>query len=375
MNGAGQTLQDKMQALREAYLQGLEARLDKIEHFIATQERRGLQPEERAELQSLAHKISGTGATYGFPAISAAAATFENWLIHHPDDMIAALDLARRLCDAGRAILRTQPGEFGAVATPPLSPPSSELPLLLIVDDDAAVRDALTCLFDADARILTGANTNEALELMARQRPDLVLLDDMMPGGVSGLCMLENRRAMPDVRDIPVIMITASKKPEDIRRGLRAGAVDYIAKPFDPADVVRRIQPRLRRMATKVLIADADARVRETLDDRLRAAGLKTVCAADEDEAWHVLRRQTVALAISDSVALAQKIRSDATLAKTPVIFLASGAHVAEVARRQEGFVACVAKPFHTDDVVLRCLHMLELSNHMPPIKEEGYER
>lgn len=129
---------------------------------------------------------------------------------------------------------------FGRRVTP-------TLPLLLIVDDDRVIRNILCELFSADARIMTATNTTEALELMQRHQPDLVLMDDIMPGGVTGLRFLEERQSIPDIKHIPIIMITASDKPEEINRGLMSGAADYITKPFVPDDVAARVRPRLKR--------------------------------------------------------------------------------------------------------------------------------
>ena len=117
-------------------------------------------------------------------------------------------------------------------------------PNVLVVDDDDDVRMLMTMYLTLD-----GFNAQEArdaataLDAIRHHRPDMVLLDVMMPGR-DGLDLLsELRRA----GDIPVIMVTARGEEADRVMGLRLGADDYIVKPFSPAELVARITAVLRR--------------------------------------------------------------------------------------------------------------------------------
>jgi DNA-binding response OmpR family regulator/HPt (histidine-containing phosphotransfer) domain-containing protein len=380
MNDDEQIMEDKMRALRVNYLRSLGERVEKIKHFVMLQEQKTLRPEDSAELQSLAHKLSGTGATYGFPTISETAASLEDWLIDHPEERGRALDLTRRLHDACRMVLESSSVdgvETQAVVHSP-RPLALDAPLLLIVDDDKNVRDTLTQLFSEDARIMTAVNTTEALELMEKHQPNLVLLDDMMPGGVSGLRMLEKRQSMHDIKNIPVIMITASKRVEEMLRGMRAGAVDYIAKPFNSEDVVARIQPRLRRMSARILIVDNDEEIRDVLGLKFHQAGLRSIGVENGDEAWEILQRQRITLAIFDrmmpglnGMSLLQKMKEATHLTDIPVIFLTARRDKADVeAGLRQGAIEYITKPFRSDDVVIRCLQLLKLSNPPRPWRD-----
>ena len=123
-------------------------------------------------------------------------------------------------------------------------PPGPARPHVLVVDDDEDIRMLLTRYlaldgFGADQ----AADAASALEAIRHRRPDLVLLDVMMPGR-DGLDLLAELRREGD---IPVIMVTARADEADRVMGLRLGADDYIVKPFSPAELVARIAAVLRR--------------------------------------------------------------------------------------------------------------------------------
>jgi len=115
---------------------------------------------------------------------------------------------------------------------------------VLVVDDEAIVRDVLTRYLEKEGfRVDCAADGEAALELAARSRPDVVLLDLMLPK-VDGLEVFRRIRARDDV---PVVMITAKGEAVDRVVGLELGADDYVTKPFSPREVVARIRAVLRR--------------------------------------------------------------------------------------------------------------------------------
>jgi two-component system phosphate regulon response regulator OmpR len=119
---------------------------------------------------------------------------------------------------------------------------------ILIVDDDAELRDLLRDYLvrqGIEVSVLhDAANLERRLE---RERPDLIVLDLMMPG-VDGLTALRKLRAAGD--DIPVIMLTARADDVDRIVGLELGADDYLGKPFNPRELLARVQAVLRRRRT-----------------------------------------------------------------------------------------------------------------------------
>lgn len=118
---------------------------------------------------------------------------------------------------------------------------------VLIVDDEPAIRDMLKVALEiADFDCIEAKNAYEAQIAITDQRPDLVLLDWMMPE-VSGLELLRRWRQHEETASIPVIMLTAKAEEENTVRGLDTGADDYIAKPFSPRELASRIKALLRR--------------------------------------------------------------------------------------------------------------------------------
>jgi two-component system, OmpR family, response regulator ResD len=115
---------------------------------------------------------------------------------------------------------------------------------VLVVDDEAIVRDVLTRYLEQEGfRVDVAEDGEVALELAARSRPDIVVLDLMLPK-VDGL---EVFRRLRDLGDVPVVMLTAKGEEVDRLVGLELGADDYVAKPFSPREVVARIRAVLRR--------------------------------------------------------------------------------------------------------------------------------
>jgi two-component system phosphate regulon response regulator PhoB len=122
------------------------------------------------------------------------------------------------------------------------------MPKLLLVEDEAPVREMLKfALADEDFEILEAADASEGFTLMQGQRPDLILLDWMLPG-MSGVEFARRLKKDAANRDIPIIMLTARAEEDDKVKGLQE-ADDYITKPFSTRELKARIQAVLRRVA------------------------------------------------------------------------------------------------------------------------------
>jgi len=115
---------------------------------------------------------------------------------------------------------------------------------VLIVDDTPANIDVLRRILDS-YEISIAMNGESALTLIEKNRPDLILLDVMMPG-IDGFETCERLKANPATKNIPVIFVTAKTEVEDVVRGFKIGSVDYIAKPFKREEVVSRVQTHLK---------------------------------------------------------------------------------------------------------------------------------
>ncbi len=120
---------------------------------------------------------------------------------------------------------------------------------LLVVDDDDRIRELLKrYLHNQGFRVTTAASAAEARNLMETLQFDLIVLDVMMPGE-NGFELTESLRQS---LDIPIILLTAKADAESRIQGLKVGADDYLPKPFEPEELVLRIESIFRRMGTQV---------------------------------------------------------------------------------------------------------------------------
>lgn len=124
---------------------------------------------------------------------------------------------------------------------------------ILIVDDEAAIRRLLTAILrSAGFEPTAAANAQEALDQLHHQRPDLILLDWMMPG-MSGIDLTRRIRKQPELADLPIIMLTARGEEDSLITGLDGGCDDYIPKPFSNRELISRIKAVLRRQQPQAL--------------------------------------------------------------------------------------------------------------------------
>jgi DNA-binding response OmpR family regulator len=116
---------------------------------------------------------------------------------------------------------------------------------ILIVEDERPMRTALAdCLADAGYRVLTADNGEKGLACAVSGKPDLILLDVMMPK-LDGFAVCAELRRL--AREVPVLMLTAKGQVEDRVAGLDAGADDYLVKPFSTEELLARVRALLRR--------------------------------------------------------------------------------------------------------------------------------
>jgi len=123
---------------------------------------------------------------------------------------------------------------------------------ILIVDDESAIRDMLRVALEmAEYHCLEASNAQDAHALIVDEKPDLILLDWMMPG-TSGIELARRLKRDEVTSDIPIIMLTAKGEEDNKIQGLEVGADDYITKPFSPRELVARLKAVLRRADPKI---------------------------------------------------------------------------------------------------------------------------
>ncbi len=119
--------------------------------------------------------------------------------------------------------------------------------LVLIVDDEAAIREMIRVALEmSEFDCLEAANAQEAHAALVDHKPDLVLLDWMLPG-TSGIELLRRFKREDLTKEIPIIMLTAKGEEDNKIQGLDVGADDYITKPFAPRELIARIKAVMRR--------------------------------------------------------------------------------------------------------------------------------
>ena len=121
----------------------------------------------------------------------------------------------------------------------------NQKPKVLIVDDEPFNVDYLEQeLEDSNYQFITASNGQEALEKIQSQLPDLILLDLRMPV-LDGFAVLTKLKADPDLRDIPVIIISAANDSRSIVKGIKQGAEDYLTKPIDENLLITKLKEYL----------------------------------------------------------------------------------------------------------------------------------
>lgn len=189
--------------------------------------------------------------------------------------------------------------------------------LVLIVDDNPTNIDLLVNTLKAEYRLGIAKNGPKALEYADRHKPDLVLLDIMMPE-MNGYEVCTRLKGNPETASIPIIFITAMSETVNKTRGFELGAVDYITKPFHAAEVKARIRThlsleemRLQLKSHNVLlekqVAQKTAQLREILNASIRSMALM-VEIRDPYTAGHQQRVAQLACAIAGKMGLAPEI-------------------------------------------------------------------
>jgi DNA-binding response OmpR family regulator len=148
--------------------------------------------------------------------------------------------------------------------------PVPDVPKVLVIDDEAPIR--LLCRVNLEAEKMTVVEAEEGpsgLELARSERPDVILLDVMMPA-MDGWEVLQRLLDDEETREIPIVFLTARAELRDRARGLDLGGVDYVTKPFNPlelAPLVRGVLERVSRGEREALRRERIAELRDLLTE------------------------------------------------------------------------------------------------------------
>ncbi len=125
---------------------------------------------------------------------------------------------------------------------------------ILVVEDDRSIQMVLELVFGrmAKCQVLLASNGAEGLAAIQKEKPDVVLLDLMMPG-MDGFEVCERAKADEATRQIPIIFLTAQPQPPAVARAMALGAAGYLVKPFDPIKIIDQVNEALSRVQAPLI--------------------------------------------------------------------------------------------------------------------------
>lgn len=343
-------------------------RVGVLERAVAMLTRRALDEELRLEAEREAHKLAGVLGTFGFGRGSEQAREME-LILERPEGLgPARAPLLRELVDGLRDELGGEPLE--GVAPAP-SRPWEQAPRIVIVDDDSDVTSRLAAEAAARGmRARVAASPAAAREMVARERPDAVLLDLTFADGTSeafGL-LSELAGATPPVT---VLVFTVRDAFTDRMEVARHGASGFLQKSLpasEAIDQVAQVLDRMRPCGTRLLAVDDDPVILRAVEAVLEPQGLVVTTLVDPMRFWEELERVSPALLLLDvdmpgasGIELCRTLRNDPRWAAVPVMFLTARQDPATIAQVfAAGGDDYMTKPIVSAELVTRIQNRLD---------------
>jgi len=183
--------------------------------------------------------------------------------------------------------------------------------MVLVVDDTEANVDILVEALGDDYDVSVAMDGESALELVAEQAPDIILLDIMMPG-IDGYEVCTRLKAEPSTADIPVVFLTAMTEIDNKTRGFQLGAVDYVTKPFEIMEVKARIKTHLSLRLAQLELSNQNEILELKVQERTRELSLTQeatieamACLAecrDPETGGHIKRTKNFLMALAQKL-------------------------------------------------------------------------
>ncbi|WP_435640448.1 response regulator [Micavibrio aeruginosavorus] len=373
--------EETYQKLLYEYIRRLEKSVEAIDNILAQRQLSPLTKDDLLRAQMLAHGMSGSGATFGFPAVSEAgrkADVFLERLVRSMpedgtmnDESYPEFEMLMKVLQGTCRTAASKGGDGPALQADQAAARDGlvkEVLNVLIVDDDESLSRMLSLkLTQKGIHVINARDGNAALSLCQKGVPDLIILDIMMPG-LSGHEVLRRLKQDPAFVDVPVVMLTGRAQQQDVVGALHSGAIDYVVKPFDPDHLVSRVEKILDASRYTVLIADNDPLILQLLESKFRNRGFKVVLAGDGKDAFDIIRTNAPDLIILDvmmpevdGISLLKRVRSNTATEAIPVIMLSGHKDQRDIDRGMEaGAQDYVTKPFMPDDLIARTLRVLK---------------
>ena len=368
--------------LKQSYIERLHSNLAEIRDI---EKKAELEPVGREELQKiriLAHGLSGSGTTFGFPDITMQGRRTEQLAdkllkgvkdedVLNDEDVVSVRihlsDLATA-CDIAKAPAARSAEDIDFASPEKAVPLDGKSRLsVLVVDDDSSLTALISLkLTQREFGVMTAHNGKEALASIKERRPDMIILDINMPGA-SGHDVLRSLKQDPETVAIPVLMLTASAKQQDVVGALHSGALDYVVKPVDINDLVARVEKLCRNLRRTILIADNDQLILTLLNHRFRSKGLNVILTDNGIGAWDAVQKykpDMVLLDIQmpgmDGFGVMDKMKSTPETASIPVVVVSAHKEQSDIdAAKKAGARDYVIKPLTTDNLLSRCMQIL----------------
>ncbi len=375
--------EEAYQKLRTSFMERLKTSIEAIDRFFEQAEKGPLLKDSLERAMHLAHGLAGSGTTFGFPEITSRGQKIDSFLMRVLKSLLPEQGLDEKDFETFEKLmihLRTACAEGiendvkvtaldqPSGVTPPSSNETKSDFCVLVVDDDGHLADFLSLkLRQKNIRVIVSLDGEKALKAIEREKPDLVILDIMMPG-LSGHDVLRRLKQKAEFASIPVLMLTAQAQERDVVSALHSGAIDYIVKPVDTDQLVVRVEKILDASRYTVVIADNDPLILQLLDSKFRGRGFKVVLADDGKKAWDHVFKTLPDLVILDrmmpgleGLAILQNIRNEKETKNIPVIILSARKEERDVKEGlKRGAQDYVCKPFMPDDLLSRSLKLLK---------------
>ena len=353
-----------MTELREFYLASLSPQIEALEAALAFLEEGNA--EGRDSIKRVAHQLKGSGASYGFPEVTA----FAQEALNAPGRDLPSV--TRRLIDL---LVELSAGASGGAST------------ILVIDDDRVIQLLLQKTLEASGHKVVTASTMEGGRELLSSEPDLVLLDLFLPDG-DGRQLLSDIRRDPATAQLMVVVLSGADNDLARTECLALGADAFLAKPFEPDSLSPLIDSLLQVDATadrhgvtaavpapadpddlieesgaqSVLLAEDDDLVAALIVDRLSRDGFELVRCSDGEAALDAAKQNPPAVAIldvkmpkMDGFELLGRFKEIPALADTPVIVLTAMGSEHDVVRGFElGADDYVVKPFSPTELAAR---------------------
>lgn len=379
----------QMQALHRAYVEQLPGKVAQIESLWKSVCLGRFTKEELSSLYHLVHKLSGSGPTFGFTALTEKTQTLEGILKkclqqgvgpndfeeHQGNQIIATLKIIAagaglnhpgfaNMVQSNQAWSKTGESTFEA---------SNVKYTVLVADDEAFLRKKLVLsLREAGFKVEEAEDGLTAVTLAKVHKPDLIIMDYLMPM-MDGIAAIQQIREDESLRSVPVLMLTTHSKIKDVKRMFDCPVDGYIAKPFEPQHVIARVQETLHKKAwsaevsatanetrKRILIVDDYVVFRRKVGLILQEAGFQVEEADNGLMGVQEARKSKpdlilmdVMMPVMDGFDATRHIREEEALQDVPIIMLTTNVKIKDVPKALGyGVDSYIAKPMVMDQVV-----------------------